>query len=217
MLREGIGIPLGGVILMLIPAVIVRLLRPPTRESLDGFMIGAMGALTFTAAATLTRLAPQFGTGVVSKRPMDSIIVEAGIRGVAVPLTAAAAGGLIGAALWFTRPPSKENQHPGIVRLVLVSFAVAVLVVYLGLGLIDVAHFPQVLMLVLYLALALVALLLLRVGLQLALLHEAHDEIESDEPLLCAVLRTCRARHGVLPRLRGRDAGVVALVACNAA
>ena len=185
MMREGIGIPLGGVILMLIPAAIVRLLRPPTREALDGFMIGALGALTFTAAATLTRLAPQFGTGVVSKRPMDSLIVEAGIRGVAVPLTAAAAGGLIGAALWFTRPASKENQRPGLVRLLLVSFAVAVLVVYLGLGLIDVAHFPQVLMLVLYLALALVALLLLRVGLHLALLHEAHDEIQSDEPLLC--------------------------------
>jgi len=185
MLRMGIGIPLGGVILMLMPAVIVRLLRPPTREALDGFMIGALGALSFTAAATLTRLAPQFGTGVVSKRPMDGLIVEAGIRGVAVPLTAAAAGGLIGAALWFKRPPSKEKQRPGVVRALLVSFAVAVLAVYLGLGLIDVAHFPQVLMLALYLALALVALFLLRVGLQLALLHEAHDEIQSDEPLLC--------------------------------
>jgi hypothetical protein len=185
MLRDGIGIPLGGVILMLMPAVIIRLLRPPTRESLDGFMIGALGALSFTAAATLTRLAPQFGTGVVSKRPLDSLIVEAGIRGVAVPLTAAAAGGLIGAALWFTRPPSKQKQRPGLVRLLLVFFAVAVLAVYLGLGLIDVAHFPQLLMLVLYLALALVALFLLRVGLHLALLHEAHDEIQSDEPLLC--------------------------------
>jgi hypothetical protein len=185
MLRDGIGIPLGGLILMLAPAVIVRLLRPPTREALDGFMIGALGALTFTAAATLTRLAPQFRTGMVSKRPMDSLIVEAGIRGVAVPLTAAAAGGLIGAALWFTRPQSKKNQRPGVVRLLLVSFAMAVLAVYLGLGLIDVAHFPQVLMLVLYLAVALVALFLLRVGLHLALLHEAHDEIQSDEPLLC--------------------------------
>ena len=185
MLRDGIGIPLGGVILMLMPAVIVRMLRPPTREALDGFMIGALGALTFTAAATLTRLAPQFSTGVVSKRPMESLIVEAGIRGVAVPLTAAAAGGLIGAALWFKRPPSKEKQHPGVVRALLVSFAVSVLAVYLGLGLIDVAHFPQMLMLVLYLAVAAVALFLLRVGLQLALLHEAHDEIQSDEPLLC--------------------------------
>ena len=185
MLSTGIGIPLGGVILMLMPAVIVRLLRPPTRESLDGFMVGALGALSFTAAATLARLAPQFVTGVVSKRPIDSLLVEAGIRGVAVPLTAAAAGGLIGAALWFTRPPSKEKQHPGVVRALLVFFAVAVLVVYVGLGLIDVAHFPQVLMLVLYLAVAAVALFLLRVGLQLALLHEAHDEIQSDEPLLC--------------------------------
>ena len=185
MLRTGIGIPLGGVILMLMPAVIVRLLRPPTREALDGFMVGALGALSYTAAATLTRLAPQFGTGVVSRRPMDSLIVEAGIRGVAVPLTAAAAGGLIGAALWFTRPPTKKNQHPGVVRALLVFFAVAVLVVYVGLGLIDVSHFPQVLMLALYLVLAAVALFLLRVGLQLALLHEAHDEIQSDEPLLC--------------------------------
>jgi hypothetical protein len=185
LLKMGVGIPLGGVILMLMPAVIVRLLRPPTRESLDGFMIGALGSLMFTAAATLTRLAPQFGTGLVSRRPMDSLIVEAGIRGVAVPLTAAAAGGLIGAALWFKRPPSKEKQHPGVVRALLVSFAVAVLAVYLGLGLVDVSHFPQVWMLVLYLAVALLALFLLRVGLHLALLHEAHDEIQSDEPLLC--------------------------------
>jgi hypothetical protein len=185
LLRDGIGIPLGGVILMLLPAVIVRLMRPPTREALDGFVIGALGALSFTAAATLTRLAPQFATGVVSKRPMESLMVEAGIRGVAVPLTAAAAGGLIGAALWFKRPPSKEHQRPGVVRLILVLFAVGVLAVYLGLGLVDVARFPQLLMLALYLALAMVALLLLRVGLHLALLHEAHDEIQSDEPLLC--------------------------------
>jgi hypothetical protein len=185
LLRMGIVIPLGGVILMLLPAVLIRTLRPPSREALDGFMIGALGALTFTAAATLTRLAPQFGTGVVSGRPMDSLLVEAGIRGVAVPLTAAAAGGLIGAALWFTRPPSKRDQRPGMVRLVLVGFGVAVLTLYLGLGLIDVAHFPQVLMLALYLTLATVALFLLRLGLHLALLHEAHDEIRSDEPLLC--------------------------------
>jgi hypothetical protein len=185
MMRTGVGIPLGGVILMLMPAVIVRLLRRPTREALDGFMIGALGALSYTAAATLSRLAPQFATGMVSKRPMDSLLVEAGIRGVAVPLTAAAAGGLIGAALWFTRPPSKQKVHPGVVRALLVFFAAAVLAVYVGLGLIDVSHFPQVLMLVLYLAVALVALFLLRVGLHLALLHEAHDEIQSDEPLLC--------------------------------
>jgi hypothetical protein len=40
-------------------------------------------------------------------------------------------------------------------------------------------------MLALYLVLALVAMLVLRIGLHLALLHEQHDEIRSDEPLLC--------------------------------
>ena len=40
-------------------------------------------------------------------------------------------------------------------------------------------------MLALYAAVAAVALLLLRIGLHLALLHEAHDEIHSDEPVLC--------------------------------
>ncbi|MGH3674136.1 MAG: zinc ribbon domain-containing protein [Mycobacterium sp.] len=186
LLREGLGVPVGGLIVMLVPAVVVRLLRPSTRESLDGFMIGALGALTFTAAATLTRLAPQFGTGMISRnRPVSSLIVEAGIRGLAVPLTAVAVGGLIGAALWFSRPPSKAHQHPGYVRAVLAGFAAAVVAVYTALGLVDVARVPQALQLTIHLAVAVVALLLLRIGLHLALLHEAHDEIHSDEPLLC--------------------------------
>ncbi len=118
MLREGLAVPLGGAVLMLLPVVVVRLLGPPTREALEGFMIGALGALMFNAAAMLTRLAPQLGAGVVSKTPLSILVVEAGIRGVAVPLIAAATGGLIGAALWFVRPDSKKHQRPGIVRLV---------------------------------------------------------------------------------------------------
>ena len=65
--RDGIGIPVGGMVLMLVPAALVRLLRPGPRESLDGFAIGALGALMFTAAATLTRLAPQFTTGMIAR------------------------------------------------------------------------------------------------------------------------------------------------------
>ncbi|BBZ20079.1 zinc ribbon domain-containing protein [Mycolicibacterium gadium] len=185
MLRVGIGIPVGGVILMLMPAVIVRVFRPSSREALDGFRIGMLGAFAFMAAAAMTRSIPLFGTGAISKRPLESLLVEAGIRGISIPLITAAAGGLIGAALWFTRPASKKDQHPGMVRLVLVGLAAAILAVYLALGLIDVARVPQLLMLVLYLAQALVAMLVLRIGLHLALLHEVHDEIHSDEPLLC--------------------------------
>lgn len=185
-LRDGIGIPLGSVLLMLVPAVAARLSWRGDRESLDGYAIGALGALTFTAAATLSRLAPQFATGMVNRtRPLDGLLVEAGIRGIAMPLTAAAVGGLIGIALWFTRPPSKVNKNRGVVRGILVMFAVVVLAIYLALGLVDVARFPQFLQLAGHLLLSALALFALRVGLQLALLNEAQDEIRPDEPMLC--------------------------------
>lgn len=186
-LSRGIGVSLGSGVLMLVPVLLVRLTRRGTREALDGYAIGALGALTFSAAATMTRMAPQFTAGMVSRdRPMSGLLIEAGVRGVAVPMTAAAVGGLIGAALWFTRPPNKVRVHRGFVRLTLTLFAIGVTILYAGLGLIDIARFPQWLQLGLYIALALVAVLLLRVGLHLALLHEAQDEIHTDEPLLCA-------------------------------
>ncbi|GAB7071855.1 zinc ribbon domain-containing protein [Mycobacterium hodleri] len=185
-LHDGLGVPIGGVVLMLVPALLVRLVRPGQREALDGFAIGALGALMFTAAAQMTRLAPQFAGGMIARsRPMNGLIVEAGIRGVAVPLTAAAVGGLIGTALWFTRPENKKHQHRNYVRLAVAVFALVVLVLYAGLGLVDVARMPQLLQLALHLGVAATALLALRVGLHLALLHEAHDEILSDQPLLC--------------------------------
>ena len=56
---------------------------------------------------------------------------------------------------------------------------------YAGLGLVDVARFDQSWQLVLHLVVTATAVLALRIGLHLALLHEAHDEIQSDEPLLC--------------------------------
>ncbi|MDX1888400.1 zinc ribbon domain-containing protein [Mycolicibacterium sp. 050158] len=185
-LRDGLGVPIGGLLLMLTPAVLVRMVRPGERESLDGFAIGALGALMFTAAAQMTRLAPQFSGGMVARgRPMSGLFVEAGIRGIAVPLTAAAVGGLIGTALWFTRPENKKHQHRNYVRIALTVFALAVMTMYGLLGLVDIARMPQLLQLTLHLVVAAAALLALRVGLHLALLHEAHDEILSDEPLLC--------------------------------
>ncbi|MFZ3268464.1 MAG: zinc ribbon domain-containing protein, partial [Mycobacterium sp.] len=47
----GLAVPVVGAVLMLVPAVLLRLLRPPTRESLDGYLIGAAGAIAYTAAA----------------------------------------------------------------------------------------------------------------------------------------------------------------------
>ncbi|MGZ5390892.1 MAG: zinc ribbon domain-containing protein [Mycobacterium sp.] len=185
-LRDGIGVPVGSMLLMLVPALVARFAWRDNREALDGYAIGALGALTFTAAATLTRLAPQFTTGMVNRvRPLDGLLVEAGIRGIAMPLTAAAVGGLIGTALWFTRPPTKVDKNRGFVGGTLILIALVVIAVYAGLGLVDVARFPQWLQLALHLTLTGLALLALRIGLHLALLHEAQDEIRTDEPILC--------------------------------
>jgi len=93
-LREELSIVLGGAVLMVLPAVLVRISRPQTRESLDGFVIGSLGALCFTAAATATLLAPQLATGPITReRPIAGLLVEGGIHGVAIPMIGAAVGG----------------------------------------------------------------------------------------------------------------------------
>ncbi|OBF13610.1 zinc ribbon domain-containing protein [Mycobacterium sp. ACS4331] len=186
-LRDGFGVPLGALLLMLVPAALMRVLGPRRRlEALDGFALGALGALMFTAAATLTRLAPQFAVGMVARsRPIEGLMVEAGIRGIAVPLTAACVGGLIGTALWFRRPPNKRHQHRSYVRVVLALLGLTVIALYAAIGLIDIARVPQFLQLAAHLAIAAIALLALRIGIHLALLHEQHDEPDQDEPLIC--------------------------------
>jgi len=180
---EGLVIPAGSAVLMVLPTVVVRLLRPATRESLDGFVIGALSAIAFVASATLTRLAPQFATGLTAQdRPVSRLLAEAGIQGVAMPLTAAAAGGLVGVALWFTRPAGMDRRQA---VMLLVSSFVVVLVLWLGLGLTEVASFTNGLHFGLHVLFAAFALLALRIGLQAALLHETHDEMNPGTQVLC--------------------------------
>ncbi len=184
--REGVLIPTGGMILMLVPTVVVRLLRPKSRESLDGFVIGALAALMFSAAATLTRLAPQFATGLLAQnRPLKGLVVEAILSGLTIPLTAAAAGGMMGVALWFKGQTSNPHEHPGRVRAALYALATMAVLIHVGVAVIDIVGMEQLRMLVIHIVMTLVALVLLRIALQLALLHEAPDLIEPDEPLLC--------------------------------
>jgi hypothetical protein len=180
---EALLIPAGTAVLMVLPAVVVRLLRPATRESLDGFVIGALGAIAFVASATLTRLAPQFATGPTAQdRAVSGLLAEAGIQGVAMPLTAAAAGGLFGVALWFTRPASM-NRRPAVVLLI--SSFLVVLGLCVALGLMEAASFTNGLHFGVHLLVAVLAMLALRIGMQAALLHEAHDEMNPDAQILC--------------------------------
>ena len=180
---EGLVIPAGSAVLMVLPAVVVRLLRPKTRESLDGFVIGALSAVAFVASATLTRLAPQLATGPTAQdQPVSELLAEAGIQGAAMPLTAAAAGGLVGVALWFNRPAGMDRR-PAVV-LVVSSFIV-VLGLCVAIGLMEVAPFANGFHFGLHVLVAIVALLALRIGVQAALLHEAHDEMNPEAQVLC--------------------------------
>ena len=182
--REGLLIPAAGMVLMIMPTVLIRLLRPGSRDSLDGFVIGALAGLCFSAAATLVRLAPQVTTGLIAHaRPVLGLAVEVVLCGITIPITAAAAGGMVGIALWFRPPPGRD--HGGRVRSVLMLLAAAALLLHAGVGVIDIIGLRQVTMLVIHLTATLVVLLALRLALQLALLHEAHDPIAEDQPLLC--------------------------------
>ena len=49
----------------------------------------------------------------------------------------------------------------------------------------DILGLPQMQMLVIHILMTAVVLVLLRIALQMALLHEAHDPIHEDQPLLC--------------------------------
>lgn len=186
-LFTGLGIPLGFVILLLVPVIAVRFLRPGTRESLNGFAIGSLGAYCFTAAGTLTRSAPQFTTGPVAgdDRSATGLMIAASIQGLAVPLTAAAVAGSVGATLWFTRRAEASGSsrwYGSTSPATSVGFGV---LVYLGLGLIDFGSVPSGVEMGLYALVAVLALYVQRLVVHSTLLHETPDGADPDEPMLC--------------------------------
>ena len=183
--REGLVIPVAGLVLMVTPIVIVRLVRPGSRESLDGFVIGALAGLAFSAAATLVRLAPQVAAGLIAHaRPLQGLVVEVVLCGVTVPITAAAAGGVVGIALWFQQRDGAAEHH-GRVRMLLVVLAGVTLLLHAAVAVIDSVGLRQLVMLTVHVTITVLTLILLRTAMQLALLHETHDPVAADQPLLC--------------------------------
>ncbi|MFM9035506.1 MAG: zinc ribbon domain-containing protein [Mycobacterium sp.] len=183
--REGLVIPVAGMILMVVPVVTVRLVRPGYRESLDGFVIGALSGLAFSATATMARLAPQVGAGLIAHaRPLQGLVVEVVLCGVTVPITAAAAGGMVGIALWFKQRDG-DAEHHGRVRRMLVLLAAVALLLHAAVAVIDNVGLRELVMLALHLSVTVITLILLRTAMQLALLHEVQDPVAEDQPRLC--------------------------------
>lgn len=152
-------------VLVMLPAVIIRLVSPGPRESLYGFTIGAAGGLSVAASTTVVRMYAQLNSGLVDRdQPLADLLIEAGIRGIAVPVTAAAVGGMVGAALWLGGRGSAQWT-------LLVSAAVSV-AAHVWLGEQDSADISQWAKVAWHFAVAVLAVLLLRFGLVLALRSE---------------------------------------------
>jgi hypothetical protein len=180
---DALVIPFGGLFALQLPAVLIRLTRPPARESLYGFAVGALGATMFAVGATIVRLVTQIGAGQQdSDQPVADMLLEAVIRGITMPLMAASIGGLIGAALWFRGPEGHPRRG---LWTAIVLGSVGAPVIYAGVGLIDVLRVTPYLQVVVHVAIAVAALLALRIGLQLAVLHERHEVTDAELPILC--------------------------------
>lgn len=172
---DSLGVPLAAVLAMVVPALIVRLVRVARGGVLTGFVIGAVGASCFGAAATLVHLSPQFATGLLaSHRPALSLLVEAVIRGVAIPLTSAAIGGLVGAALWFRRGWVVVRKWPALVAAAVVVGGLAA-VAAVGPDLIEVWSLSQVDQLIGHLLITVGVLVITRIGVHAALVHEGRS------------------------------------------
>ena len=189
-LRDGLGIAEGGTLLMLAPAVIVRLLWRSPRNPLDGFVIGVLSALVFTATSTLTRLAPQLVMAPLSRdEHVHGLFFAAAVRGLTIPVAAACLGGLIGCLLWFERPEKSVRGAGSRPIVVLAILSIAALGLYAFMGRSDSERAPELALLVEYVGMALFALLALRLGMQLALLHGCR-RAPMGEPVDCLYCRT---------------------------
>ncbi|MCX2930436.1 zinc ribbon domain-containing protein [Mycobacterium sp. CVI_P3] len=179
----GIVVPLSEAFVMILPAVVVRVLDRSTREILGGFAIGALGATACTAAATLTLLLPQLAMGVRAPYlPVGSLLVEAAVEGLAWPLVGVAVGGIVGVALWSTSLPTMSCRYRGVVP----GAVLVTVIVVAAMGVVDVIPVPSELYGVLHLLIAGLAVVVLRIVISAALIHEARGNTRANGTSTCA-------------------------------
>lgn len=181
----GVAIPITYALALIAPAAVVRVLDRSSRECLDGFTIGAVGATIVNASATATLLAPQLAMGITNDGNLvENLLAEALVEGVAWPMGSVAAGGVFGLALWFTPRP---DAHPRYRRTFAVPAALlGAVALSVAMGLVDVAPIPVSVYLALQVPITLGAVLAVRTVITDALLHEATDDGADGGRLLCA-------------------------------
>jgi len=177
-----LAVTTGGAVLMVLPAVVVRLLRVPVDDCMDGFVIGAFGALAHMVAATITWMMPQIVAGLLDPQSPLRLLQDAITYGVIDPLITVALGGLVGLSLWFR--PNPADRHHRAARGALTVCTVSAAILYLGVWTVDALAQPEILGLAVNVVLAVLALLTLRCGVQVALLHGAPDPA-TGRPVLC--------------------------------
>ncbi len=179
---EGLAltITLGGALVMVLPPVLVRLLRVPVRETLDGYVIGAFGALCYMAASSLTWMLPQIFAGLLDSQSPWRMFADAVTYGIIDPLCSTALGGLVGMALWF-RP---RGDHAPRARRALNTCMAITAVLYVSVWVVDAQSFPDVVQVAVNLVLAVLALITLRAAIQIVLLHETPGPT-TGRPILC--------------------------------
>jgi len=178
----GLAVTMGGAVLMLLPAVLVRLLRVPVHEALDGFAVGASGALAYSVAGTITWMMPQIVAGLIDSHGAWRMFKDALIYGAVDPVTTIALGGLVGLSLWFR--PNAARRHRGRARAALTVCTILAAALYVAVWVVDAMGLSLAAELVASLGLAVLALMTVRFAVQIALLHEASEPTTGD-PILC--------------------------------
>lgn len=182
-LGVGLIITLAGGVLMLLPAILTRPLRKPPGEALDGFVVGAFGALCYSAAGTITWLAPQFTAGLLDNYRPWRLFEEAFLYGLVDPLTSAAAGGLVGLTLWFT--PRRAEYNARRARAAMAGYSMLAVAIYFGVYLIDAMQQPRAVEISVNVMLIALSMAAVRFAVQTALLNEAVDPPDG-ATVLCA-------------------------------
>lgn len=208
-----VAIPLSEALLMIAPGLLVRAVDRTRRKPLDGFIIGALGAVIANGASTATLLAPQLSMGITADtEPMFALLVEAVVEGLAWPVATLATGGIFGIAVRLSRSPSSSRRP----KWQVVAALLLVLANLTAMGVVDVIPLSQTP----YLGLQLLMAVLAVVGLSIAIASCAGRSVTGLTLAPCASegqpsdLTDARSYHksGYLRVLGPLTAGVVTTV-----